>query len=80
MSRLRNRVKSARVASGLSQRALAERASVSRQIIVLIERDDGYEPTTAVTGRLSDALGDMGLFWRESTYDVRDDADTEQGS
>jgi DNA-binding XRE family transcriptional regulator len=62
---LRNRLRETRRARGLSQRRLAKVAGVSRQIIVLIDRDDGYEPTAAVMGRLCDALGDMRLFWRE---------------
>ncbi len=65
ISRLRNRVRTIRAERGLSQRELCRMASVSRQTLSVIERDDGYTPTAAVMGRLSDALGDTDLFWRE---------------
>jgi DNA-binding XRE family transcriptional regulator len=63
---LRNRVREARGNAGLTQIALCELASIARQTLVVIERDNGYEPTAAVMGRLSDALGDPLLFWRET--------------
>lgn len=64
-TRLRNRVRAKRQEQGLTQRQLLERARIARQTLVVLERDNGYEPTAAVMGRLSDAMGDPDLFWRE---------------
>jgi transcriptional regulator with XRE-family HTH domain len=65
-TKLRNRVRAKRRERGLSQRQLVERASIARQTLVVLERDNGYEPTAAVMTALCDALGDTALFWWES--------------
>jgi transcriptional regulator with XRE-family HTH domain len=49
-------VRAARTAHGLSASALAERSGVSRAMIAKIERADA-QPTAALLGRLSAALG-----------------------
>src|SRR4051812_43331961 len=49
-------VRSARLARGLSASALAERSGVSRAMIAKIERAEA-QPTAALLGRLSGALG-----------------------
>src|ERR1700751_4698991 len=49
-------VQAARVARGLSANALAERSGVSRAMIAKIERGEA-QPTAALLGRLSAALG-----------------------
>src|SRR5918997_2582633 len=49
-------VRAARLAQGLSTAALAERSSVSRAMIAKIERAEA-QPTAALLGRLSGALG-----------------------
>lgn len=64
-SRLRNRVRAVRIGRDLGHRELCRLAKVSHQTLTVIERDDGYEPTAAVMGRLCDALGATDLFWRE---------------
>jgi transcriptional regulator with XRE-family HTH domain len=53
---LADAVHSARLAQGLSTAALAERSGVSRAMIAKIERADA-QPTAALLGRLSGALG-----------------------
>ncbi len=62
-TRLRNRVRQKRQERGLSQRGLVDRASIARQTLVVLERDNGYEPTAAVMTALCDALDDTALFW-----------------
>lgn len=79
VTRQRNRVRERREQAGLTQTELARRARVSRQTLSAIEKDDGYQPTAAVMGRLTDALADPRLFWREALYDPADDEDTTQG-
>jgi transcriptional regulator with XRE-family HTH domain len=49
-------VQAARLAQGLSTNALAERSGVSRAMIAKIERAEA-QPTAALLGRLSGALG-----------------------
>jgi transcriptional regulator with XRE-family HTH domain len=49
-------VQAARVAQGLSASALAERSGVSRAMIAKVERAEA-QPTAALLGRLSGALG-----------------------
>src|SRR5690349_4207921 len=49
-------VRRAREARGLSVAALAEASGVSRAMIAKVERDDA-QPTAALLGRLSGALG-----------------------
>ena len=49
-------VRAARVAQGLSASALAERSGVSRAMIAKVERAEA-QPTAALLGRLSAALG-----------------------
>src|SRR5919201_2088379 len=49
-------VHSARLARGLSANALAERSGVSRAMIAKVERGEA-QPTAALLGRLSAALG-----------------------
>jgi transcriptional regulator with XRE-family HTH domain len=49
-------VRSARIAGGLSTSALAERSGVSRAMIAKVERAEA-QPTAALLGRLSGALG-----------------------
>jgi transcriptional regulator with XRE-family HTH domain len=49
-------VQAARVARGLSANALAERSGVSRAMIAKVERAEA-QPTAALLGRLSAALG-----------------------
>jgi len=49
-------VRAARVAHGLSASALAERSGVSRAMIAKVERAEA-QPTAALLGRLSAALG-----------------------
>src|SRR4051812_28665105 len=49
-------VRDARAAQGLSGAALAERSGVSRAMIAKIEREEA-QPTAALLGRLSAALG-----------------------
>jgi transcriptional regulator with XRE-family HTH domain len=49
-------VQAARVAQGLSASALAERSGVSRAMIAKVERAEA-QPTAALLGRLSAALG-----------------------
>ena len=56
LSRFENRLKSLRVARGLSQGLLADAAGVTRQAIYAIE-DNQYLPTTMVALRLASALG-----------------------
>jgi transcriptional regulator with XRE-family HTH domain len=56
MDRLADAVRAARHARGLSARALAERSGVSRAMIAKIERAE-VQPTAALLGRLSGALG-----------------------
>jgi len=60
-----NRLREARQAAGLSQRELGALAGVSRPTVIGLERNDGYEPTAATMRKLSNALNDPGLFWRE---------------
>ncbi|HWH96513.1 MAG TPA: XRE family transcriptional regulator [Baekduia sp.] len=55
-SRLASTVQAARAAQGLSVSVLAERSGVSRAMIGKIERGDA-QPTAALLGRLSAALG-----------------------
>ena len=55
-SNVENRLRSLRLARGLSQGDLAGRAGVTRQAIYAIEADQ-YLPTTAVSLRLAGALG-----------------------
>ena len=61
-----NRLKLARVASGLTQAELAERVGVTRQTIGLIEAG-GYNPTLNLCLRLARVTGRSldGLFWTE---------------
>jgi transcriptional regulator with XRE-family HTH domain len=49
-------LRDARAARGLSVSALAERSGVSRAMIAKVERDEA-QPTAALLGRLSGALG-----------------------
>lgn len=65
--RLRNRVREARTAAGLTQEALARAAEISGQTLIDIERDAGHEPRASVQRRLCEALGDPALFWFERT-------------
>jgi transcriptional regulator with XRE-family HTH domain len=53
---LADTVRTARAARGLSTNALAERSGVSRAMIAKIERAE-VQPTAALLGRLSGALG-----------------------
>jgi len=53
---LEEAVRAARTAQGLSASALADRSGVSRAMIAKIERADA-QPTAALLGRLSAALG-----------------------
>jgi len=71
LSRFENRLKSLRVARGLSQGLLAGAAGVTRQAIYAIE-DNQYLPTTMVALRLASALGCRveDLFSIGSTGDV----------
>jgi molybdate-binding protein/DNA-binding XRE family transcriptional regulator len=71
LSRFENRLKSLRVARGLSQGQLAVAAGVTRQAIYAIE-DNQYLPTTMVALRLASALGCRveDLFSLGSTSDV----------
>ena len=71
LSRFENRLKSLRVARGLSQGLLAGAAGVTRQAIYAIE-DNQYLPTTMVALRLASALGCRveDLFSLGSTSDV----------
>lgn len=71
LSRFENRLKSLRVARGLSQGLLADAAGVTRQAIYAIE-DNQYLPTTMVALRLASALGCRveDLFSLGSTGDV----------
>jgi transcriptional regulator with XRE-family HTH domain len=55
-SSLADAVRAARAAHGLSASALAERSGVSRAMIAKIERAE-VQPTAALLGRLSAALG-----------------------
>ena len=59
-----NRLKLARVGSGLTQAQLANRVGVTRQTIGLIEAG-GYNPTLALRIRLARATGKTldQLFW-----------------
>jgi putative transcriptional regulator len=61
-----NRLKLARVASGLTQAELAERVGVTRQTIGLIEAG-GYNPTLNLCLRLARVTGRSldELFWTE---------------
>lgn len=65
--RLRNRVREAREARGLTQTALADSAGMSRPTLRAVEADDGYEPYGWVMTALSQVLGDPELFWWEQT-------------
>jgi transcriptional regulator with XRE-family HTH domain len=56
MERLAGAVRGARQARGLSASALAERSGVSRAMIAKVERAE-VQPTAALLGRLSGALG-----------------------
>src|SRR5919198_5135073 len=56
MDRLADAVRAARHARGLSAAALSERSGVSRAMIAKIERAE-VQPTAALLGRLSGALG-----------------------
>ncbi len=71
LSRFENRLKSLRVARGLSQGRLADAAGITRQAIYAIE-DSQYLPTTMVALRLASALGCRveDLFSLGSTGDV----------
>lgn len=71
LSRFENRLKSLRVARGLSQGQLADAAGITRQAIYAIE-DNQYLPTTMVALRLASALGCRveDLFSLGSTGDV----------
>ena len=55
-SSLASTVRSAREARGMTVTALAETSGVSRAMIAKVERD-GVQPTAALLGRLSGALG-----------------------
>src|SRR3954470_9012426 len=55
-SSLAEAVRAARVDRGLSTSALAERSGVSRAMIAKVERAEA-QPTAALLGRLSAALG-----------------------
>src|SRR5215204_7368626 len=55
-SSLAEAVQTARLAQGLSASALAERSGVSRAMIAKVERAEA-QPTAALLGRLSAALG-----------------------
>jgi len=59
-----NRLKLARVASGLTQAQLADRVGVTRQTIGLIEAG-GYNPTLQLCIRLAHVTGKTldELFW-----------------
>ena len=61
-----NRLKLARVESGLTQAELAERVGVTRQTIGLIEAG-GYNPTLNLCLRLARVTGKSldELFWTE---------------
>jgi len=60
----KNRLKLARVESGLTQAQLADRVDVTRQTIGLIEAG-GYNPTLNLCLRLADVTGKTldELFW-----------------
>lgn len=62
--RIQNRLKLARVESGLTQAELAEKAGVTRQTIGLIEAG-GYNPTLNLCLRLARITGKTldQLFW-----------------
>ena len=62
-----NRLKLARVESGLTQAELAERVGVTRQTIGLIEAG-GYNPTLNLCLRLARVTGKSldELFWTEN--------------
>jgi DNA-binding XRE family transcriptional regulator len=65
--RLRNRVRAARQARGITQIQLAEDAGMTRQTLAAIEKDDGHEPYGWVMTALSSVLDDPGLFWWEAS-------------
>jgi transcriptional regulator with XRE-family HTH domain len=46
---------------------LAERAHVSRQTLIHIERDDGHQPRGSAMVRICEVLNDTALFWIERT-------------
>ncbi len=50
-------IRTTRIAHGMSQRALAERAGVSRSYLCDIERGRGAQPTVATLDKLARALG-----------------------
>ena len=60
------KLRAARAALGLTQQELAERAGVTRQTIVAIERGD-YNPTIRLCTEICRALGKTldDLFWEE---------------
>ena len=66
-SKLNNRLKLARIETGLTQAELAERAGVTRQTIGLIEAG-GYNPTLKLCLQLARVTGKTldELFWPES--------------
>jgi putative transcriptional regulator len=68
---LTNRLKLARVESGLTQSQLAERVGVTRQTIGLIEAG-GYNPTLKLCIEIARATGKTldGLFWVEGEHDA----------
>lgn len=63
---VRNRVEEARLAAGLSQRALARESGVTPLILRRIERNTGYEPSLSVARRICEVLGRLDLFWFEA--------------
>ena len=65
-SRVRNRVKAARVERGCTQQQLADLIGVTRQTIGLIEAEQ-YNPTIILCLRLARVLGRSvaDLFWEE---------------
>ncbi|OLB04097.1 MAG: hypothetical protein AUH21_02100 [Nitrospirae bacterium 13_2_20CM_62_7] len=54
-SNIQNRLRSLRLANGLTQAELAAKAGITRQAVYAIEANQ-YLPTTAVALRLADAL------------------------
>lgn len=65
--RMRNRVREARVALGMTVAELAEKADVSRRVVGLIDREDDHTPSGTVQLKVARALGAtvQDLFWSE---------------
>src|SRR2546430_17397756 len=73
-SNIQNRLRSLRLANGLTQAELAAKAGITRQAVYAIEANQ-YLPTTAVARRLADALDRRG----EDPFSLRGPGDTMNG-